>query len=259
MSYKNVILEVEGQIGILTINRPEVLNALDAETYDEIDRAVDEVNANKEIRVLLVTGAGKVFVAGADISFLRGLTGPQARYFSDRCGRTMRKMELMPIPVIGVVNGFALGGGCELALACDFRIASEGAQLGLPEVSLGVMPGCGGNMRLTSLVGAGRAREMIYTAARIDADEAYRIGLVNHVFPVETLMDEAKKIAMKIIKNAPRSVEYSKYVIDQGLNMSIDSAMRVEADMFGMCCATADKNEGTDAFLQKRVPEYHGY
>lgn len=258
MSYKNIILEFENEVATLTVNRPKVLNALDADTYQEIDDAIEAIGADKSLRVLLITGAGNAFVAGADITFLRGLTGPTARFYSDRCGKTMRKIETMEIPVIAVVNGPAFGGGCELALACDIRLASENAMLGLPEVSLGVMPGCGGNLRLTSLVGAGRAREMIYTAARISADEAYRIGLVNHVYPAENLMEEAQKLAAKIIKNAPRSVEYSKYAIDQGLQVDINAGMRIEADMFGMCCATEDKNEGTDAFLEKRKPQYQG-
>lgn len=258
MEFDNILLEKDGEIATLTVNRPEVLNALDGKTYGEIDDAVEELRKDKNIRVLIITGAGKAFVAGADIAFLRGLTGPEARFYSNRCGRTMRKLELMEIPVIAAINGPAFGGGCELALACDIRIAAEDAQLGLPEVSLGVMPGCGGNLRLPALVGAGRAREMIYTAARISADEAYRIGLVNKVCSPAELMDEARAVAMRIIKNAPRSVEYAKYAIDQALQMDVNSAMRVEADLFGMCCATVDKNEGTGAFLDKRKPVYRG-
>lgn len=258
MQFDNIIFEKEDGIAVLTVNRPKVLNALDAKTYGEIDAAADLVREDKDIRVLLITGAGNTFVAGADISFLNQMTGPEARFFSDKCGRTMRKLELLEIPVVAVVNGHAFGGGCELALACDIRLACPEAQLGLPEVSLGVMPGCGGNLRLPALVGVGRAREMIYTAARIPAEEAYRMGLVNHVYPADQLMDEAKKLAGRIMKNAPRSVEYAKYVIDQGQQMDIDSAMRVEADMFGICCATEDKNEGTGAFLEKRKPLYKG-
>jgi len=258
MEYKNIILEKDGEIVTMTINRPQILNALDDDTYNEIGAAVDEIRQDKALRVLIITGAGKAFVAGADINLLRVLTGPQARANSDRCNRIMRKIETMEIPAIAAINGHAFGGGCELALACDIRLAAEEAQLGLPEVSLGVMPGCGGNLRLPALVGAGRAREMIYTAARISAEEAYRIGLVNHVYPADQLMEETRKLAQRIIKNAPRSVELSKYVIDQGLQMNIDTALRVEADAFGMCCATEDKNEGTEAFLQKRKPVYKG-
>jgi len=258
MNYNNIILESEEGVATLTINRPSVLNALDDATYAEIDNAIEEIRNNQAIRVLIITGAGKAFVAGADIAFLRSMTGTQARFYSDRCGRTMRKLETMEIPVIAAINGAAFGGGCELALACDIRLAAAEASLGLPEVSLGVMPGCGGNLRLANLVGAGRAREMIYTAARITANEAYRIGLVNHVYPADQLMDEAHKLAGKIMKNAPRSVEYAKYAIDQGLQMDINTGMRMEADMFGMCCATEDKNEGTGAFLEKRKPIYRG-
>lgn len=258
MSFKNILLEKDGAIATLTVNRPSVLNALDGETYQEIDEAIGEIRADSTLRVLLITGAGKAFVAGADITFLRGLSGPEARFYSDRCGKTMRKLETMEIPSIAVINGPAFGGGCELALACDIRIASPEAHIGLPEVSLGVMPGCGGNLRLPALVGVGRAREMIYTAARVPADEAYRIGLVNHVFPADTLMDEARKMAARIVSNAPRSVEYAKYALDQGQQVDINAGMRMEADLFGMCCATEDKNEGTGAFLEKRAPVYQG-
>lgn len=258
MQFDNILLETKDGIATLTVNRPDVLNALDGKTYAEIDDAIEELRKDPSIRVLIITGAGKAFVAGADIAFLRKLSGPEARFYSDRCGRTMRKLELLEIPVITAINGPAFGGGCELALACDIRLASENAQIGLPEVSLGVMPGCGGNLRLPPLVGVGRAREMIYTAARIAADEAYRIGLVNHVYPADKLMEEARKLAGKIMANAPRSVEYAKYAIDQGLRMNVDAGMRMEADMFGMCCATEDKNEGTQAFLEKRKPAYQG-
>lgn len=258
MQYENILLEKSEGIATLTVNRPNVLNALDDKTYTELGLAVEEIRKDKSIRVMIITGAGRAFVAGADIAFLRTLSGPEARFLSDKNGRIMRAIELMEIPVIAAINGPAFGGGCELALACDIRLASEDAQLGLPEVSLGVMPGCGGCMRLPALVGAGRAREMIYTAARISAEEAYRIGLVNHVYPADKLMEEAYKMAQRIMRNAPRSVEYAKYTIDQGLRMELNAGMRVEADMFGMCCATEDKNEGTQAFLDKRRPAFQG-
>lgn len=258
MKFDNIRLESEGGIVTLTVDRPEVLNALDGKTYDEISRAADLVGQDRELRVLIITGAGNTFVAGADISFLNQMTGPEARLSSRKGQEAMRKLELLPVPVIAAVNGHAFGGGCELALACDIRLACEEAQIGLPEVSLGVMPGCGGNLRLPALVGLGRAREMIYTAARIPAGEAYRIGLFNHVYPAAQLMEEAKKMAQRIIKNAPRSVEYAKYAIDQGQQMGLDAGMRLEADMFGICCATEDKNEGTGAFLEKRKPAFQG-
>jgi len=258
MQFENILFGVEDGIATLTINRPQVLNALDDKTYAEIGVAADQIHRDDSIRALIITGAGRAFVAGADIAFIRQLSGSEARYLSDTNGCIMRKLELLPVPVIAAINGPAFGGGCELALACDIRIASHEAQLGLPEVSLGVMPGCGGSLRLPALVGAGRAREMIYTAARISAEEAYRIGLVNHVYPADQLMSEARMLAERIMKNAPRSVEYAKYAIDQGLQMDINAGMRMEADMFGMCCATEDKNEGTQAFLDKRKPIYRG-
>lgn len=260
MSYQNILLDRDEESGIatLTINRPDVLNALDGDTYDEIGAAVGEIAGDAAIRILIVTGAGRAFVAGADIAYLRTQSGAEARRNSLKCNQIVRGLELLEIPVIAAVNGPALGGGCELALACDIRLASEGAVLGLPEVSLGVMPGCGGTLRLPQLIGAGRAKELIFAAARVTAEEAYRLGLINHVYPAETLMDEAKKLALRILKNAPRSVAFAKCAIDQGLRMDLSPAMRVEAEMFGLCCGTEDKYEGTSAFLEKRKPVFQG-
>jgi len=204
MEYQNIILEKDGSIGILYINRPKAMNALNIATIQEIGQAIDEVKMDSEIKALIVTGSGdKAFVAGADIIGFMGLSPEQTRYYTDEGEQIFRKLDALSKPVIAAVNGFALGGGCELAMACDIRLAAEGAVFGLPEVSLGVIPGYGGTQRLPRLIGEGRAKELTFTAGVIDATEAYRIGLVNHVYPLAELMDEAKKLAKKIMKCPP--------------------------------------------------------
>lgn len=259
MEYKNVILEKDGNIGILYINRPKAMNALNIATIQEIGQAIDEVKMDGEIKALIVTGSGdKAFVAGADIIGFMGLSPEQTRYYTDEGEQIFRKLDALSKPVIAAVNGFALGGGCELAMACDIRLASEGAVFGLPEVSLGVIPGYGGTQRLPRLIGEGRAKELTFTAGVIDATEAYRIGLVNHVYPLAELMDEAKKLAKKIMKNAPLSVGYAKLAIGQGLQGDLDSGMRIESNFFGLCVATEDMKEGTQAFVEKRKPQFKG-
>ncbi len=257
MSYENLILERENDLAILYINRPKYLNALNAQTLEEISRAVDEVAKDADIKVLIVTGAGdKSFVAGADINFMLPLTPAEGRYFSDMGEKVFRKLELLEKPVIAAINGFALGGGCELAMACDIRLAAENAVFGQPEVGLGIIPGFGGTQRLPRLVGEGRAKELTYTADNIKADEAYRIGLVNHVYPAAELMEQARKMARKITAKAPLAVGYAKFAIGKGMQVDIDTAMSIESDMFGMCCATEDKNEGLGAFVEKRKPQF---
>ncbi len=257
MSFENLILEREKDIAILYINRPKYLNALNAQTLEEISQAVDEVSRDPEAKVLIITGAGeKAFVAGADINFMLPLSPAEGRYFSDMGEKVFRKLELMEKPVIAAINGFALGGGCELAMACDIRLAAENALFGQPEVGLGIIPGFGGTQRLPRLVGEGRAKELTYTADNIKADEAYRIGLVNHVYPAEELMDQAKKMASRIAAKAPLAVGYAKFAIGKGMQVDIDTAMSIESDMFGMCCATEDKNEGLGAFVEKRKPQF---
>ncbi|MEQ8174729.1 MAG: enoyl-CoA hydratase-related protein [Syntrophomonadaceae bacterium] len=259
MEYKNIILEKADNIGILYINRPKAMNALNIATIQEIGQAVDEVKMDNEIKVLIVTGAGdKAFVAGADIIGFMGLSPEQTRYYTDEGEQIFRKLDALSKPVIAAVNGFALGGGCELAMACDIRLASEGAVFGLPEVSLGVIPGYGGTQRLPRLIGEGRAKELTFTAGVIDAAEAYRVGLVNHVYPLADLMVEAKKLAKKIMKNAPLSVGYAKLAIGQGLQGDLDSGMRIESNFFGLCVATEDMKEGTQAFVEKRKPQFKG-
>lgn len=259
MEYQNIILEKADNIGILYINRPKAMNALNIATIQELGQAIDEVKMDDEIKVLIVTGSGdKAFVAGADIIGFMGLSPEQTRYYTDEGEKIFRKLDALTKPVIAAVNGFALGGGCELAMACDIRLASETAVFGLPEVSLGVIPGYGGTQRLPRLIGEGRAKELTFTAGVIDAAEAYRVGLVNHVYPLEDLMDEARKLAVKIMKNAPLSVGYAKLAIGQGLQGDLDSGLRIESNFFGLCVATEDMKEGTRAFVEKRKPRFKG-
>lgn len=259
MAFQNIILQTEDDITILTINRPKALNALNGESLAELDSAIKEVKANPAIKVLIVTGMGeKAFVAGADIGFMLPLSPAEARYFSAYGESIMRQFELMEKPVIAAVNGYALGGGCELAMACDIRLASENATFGLPEVGLGIIPGFGGTQRLARLIGEGRAKELTFTAASIDAQEAYRLGLVNHVYPQDQLLGEAKALAKKIATKAPLAVGYAKSAINKGLQVDLDTAMTIESDIFGLCCATGDKTEGMNAFLEKRKPKFLG-
>lgn len=259
MEFENLILETEDDLAILYISRPKAMNALNAETLYEIEAAVKAVKADPNIKVMIITGTGdKSFVAGADITFMISLSPAEGRFFSDLGERVMRQLELMEKPVIAAVNGYALGGGCELAMCCDIRLASETAIFAQPEVGLGVIPGFGGTQRLPRLIGEGRAKELIYTTDVINAQEAYRIGLVNHVYPLGQLMDEAKKLAKKIVTKAPLAVGYAKFAINKGLQVDLDTALSIESDMFGMCCATSDKSEGMGAFVQKRKPQFLG-
>ncbi|MEN6348873.1 MAG: short-chain-enoyl-CoA hydratase [Syntrophomonas sp.] len=259
MAFENLILEKEDYLAILYINRPKALNALNAETLYELEAAIKDIKADNNIKVVIVTGTGdKSFVAGADITFMLPLSPAEGRFFSDVGEKVMRGFELLEKPVIAAINGFALGGGCELAMACDIRLASENAIFAQPEVGLGVIPGFGGTQRLPRLIGEGRAKELTYTADVIKADEAYRIGLVNHVYPQDQLMDEAKKLAKKIASKAPLAVGYAKFAIGKGMQVDLDTAMSIESDMFGMCCATEDKFEGMGAFVEKRKPAFKG-
>lgn len=259
MEFQNIILEKEDYLAILTINRPKALNALNGDTLFEIEAAIKDIKADDNIKVVILTGSGdKSFVAGADITFMLPLTPAEGRYFADVGEKVFRSMELLEKPIIAAVNGFALGGGCELAMACDIRLASEKALFGQPEVGLGIIPGFGGTQRLPRLIGEGRAKELIYTADNIKADEAFRLGLVNHVCPPEQLMDDARKMAKKIASKAPLAVGYAKFAIGKGMQVDIDTAMSIESDMFGMSCATVDKMEGMTAFVEKRKPDFKG-
>lgn len=259
MSYENVIFNKEAAIANLYINRPKALNALNKDTLEEIQQVVFEVQIDPEIQVLIISGTGeKAFVAGADIAYMQNLSAVEGRAFGALGQAVFRSIETMEKPVIAAVNGFALGGGCELAMCCDFRIASPNALFGQPEVGLGITPGFGGTQRLPRLVGEGMAKQLIYTAANIDANEAFRIGLVNQIVPAENLIDYVFTLAQTIIRNAPQAVRYTKLAINEGMQTDIDRAMTIEADLFGLCFATRDQSEGMAAFLEKRKPKYNG-
>jgi enoyl-CoA hydratase len=259
MAYENVLLQKEERVAILTINRPKALNALNNETLLEIKNAVLEVKEDSGIDLLIITGAGdKAFVAGADISFMQNLSAMEGRAFGALGQEAFRIIEALEKPVIAAVNGFALGGGCELAMCCDFRIAASSAKFGQPEVGLGITPGFGGTQRLPRLVGTGMAKQMLYTADVIDANEALRIGLVNSVVAPEELMDFVKKIAKRILSKGQIAVRLSKVAANEGMETDIDRAMTIEADVFGLCFATADQKEGMSAFVEKRKPQFTG-
>jgi enoyl-CoA hydratase len=258
MAYENVLLDKEDRVAILTINRPKALNALNNDTLLDIKSAITEIKEDSSIDVLIITGADKAFVAGADISFMQPLTAIEGRAFGALGQAVFRAIEAMEKPVIAAINGFALGGGCELAMCCDFRVASTKAKFGQPEVGLGITPGFGGTQRLPRLVGSGMAKQMLYTADIVDATEALRIGLVNSVVEPEELMDFVKKIAKRIVSKAQVAVRLSKVAATEGMQTDIDRSMTIEADAFGLCFATADQKEGMSAFVEKRKPEFIG-
>lgn len=256
MNWDNLILKRDCNIGILSINRPDALNALNSKVLDELYDAIETVEKDDSIHVLIITGEGRAFVAGADISEMKDLNPIEGRNFADKGMKVFRKIELMEKPVIAAVNGFALGGGCELAMCCDIRIASEKAKFGQPEAGLGITPGFAGTQRLSRLVGSGRAKELIFTCDIIGANEAYRIGLVNKVVSPEELMDEALNMAKKIASKAQIAIRYCKIAINRGLETDIETGMAIEKELFGLCFATEDQKEGMDAFLSKRAPNY---
>ena len=256
LNLDNLLFRKEGNIGILSINRPDALNALNSAVLDDLNKAIDMINSDEEIYVLILTGEGRAFVAGADIGEMKGMNTTEARVFAEKGLSVFRKLELMEKPVIAAVNGFALGGGCELSMSCDIRIASEKAKFGQPEVGLGITPGFAGTQRLSRLVGAGRAKELIYTCDIINAEEAYRIGLVNKVVSGEELMEVAIEMANKIISKAQLAVRYAKTAINRGIETDLDTGMAIEKDLFGLCFATEDQKEGMGAFLEKRTPSY---
>jgi len=259
MEFKTLLFEKKGKIGLITINRPQVLNALNSEVLEELDSLLDQISGDESIYVVILTGAGeKSFVAGADIAQMRSFTPQQARYFAKLGQKVLSKIERIPQPVIAAVNGFALGGGCELAMACDFRIASTKAKFGQPEVGLGVTAGFGGTQRLPRLVGKGMAAELLYTGDMIDAQEALRIGLVNKVVEPEKLLNTALELGEKITSRGKLAVFYSKAALNEGLNMDLERALAYEAEMFALCFTTSDQKEGMDAFLNKRKPEFKG-
>ena len=249
-----ILYEVNGAVGKITINREKALNALNSQVLDELNTTLDTVNLD-EVRCLILTGAGaKSFVAGADIAEMSTLTKAEGEAFGKKGNDVFRKLETFPIPVIAAVNGFALGGGCEIAMSCDIRICSDNAVFGQPEVGLGITPGFGGTQRLARLVGAGMAKQMIYTARNIKADEALRIGLVNAVYTQEELMAQAEKMAAGIAKNAPIAVRNCKKAINEGLDVDMDQAIVIEEKLFGDCFETEDQKYGM-AFNKKKNKE----
>lgn len=252
----HLIIEKQEKICILKINNPQAMNALNSAVLKELDAAVEQIKRDPDIAVVILTGEGKAFVAGADISEMAGMNAVEGKAFGELGASVFRKIEMLDKPVIAAVNGFALGGGCELAMACDIRIASAKAKLGQPEVGLGITPGFSGTQRLPRLVGPGKAKELIYTADIIDAAEALRIGLVNQVTGPEALMQTALAMAAKIAKKAPIAVKYSKEAINRGLETDMDTAIAIEASLFGLCFSTQDQKTGMTAFLEKKEAGY---
>jgi enoyl-CoA hydratase len=258
MPYQFLTLTVENRIATLTVNRPDKLNALNDATIAELGQAIDEVRTREDIAGLIVTGAGRAFVAGADISELSSQTPTIAKARARAGQDVFRRIETSPKPVIAAVNGFALGGGCELALACHIRIASDKAKFGQPEVKLGTCPGYGGTQRLSRLIGKGRAIQVITTAEMIDAQEAWRIGLVNKVVAPDDLMRVTVEMMNTILANGPLAVALCIEAIDRGLEMSLEEGLVLEANHFGLLAASADMTEGMNAFLEKRAPAFKG-
>jgi len=259
MGYENIVYGIDGGIATVTFNRPKALNALNAALLSELSAALDEICANEDIRVLVLTGAGdKSFVAGADISELATFNPLQAKIFSQTGHAVINKLQQLPIAVIAAVNGFALGGGSEIALACDFIYASEAAKFGLPEINLGIMPGFGGTQRLPRLIGANMAKELIFTGRMISAAEAARIGLVNRVVPADELMAAVLKTATEIASKGRVSLRAAKQSVNRGLDTDLASGCAIEIDAFALCMASPDGREGTSAFLEKRKADFKG-
>ena len=248
-------LTAEGNVGVLTINRPAALNALNDQVIRELNEALDSIDLDT-VRCLVVTGEGqKAFVAGADIGQMRGLTKEEGVAFGKLGNDVFRKLETLPIPTIAAVCGFALGGGCELAMSCDIRLCSDTAVFGQPEVGLGITPGFGGTQRMARLIGMGRAKELLYTARKVKAPEALAIGLVQGVYPVEQLMEDALKMAGRIAGNAPIAVRATKKAVNDGLQVDMDRAIEIEEALFGSCVETEDQQNAMGAFVEKRKPE----
>jgi enoyl-CoA hydratase len=259
MTYENILLEKKNAIAYVTVNRPKVLNALSCATMEELGVAFQQIKNDSSIRVAILTGAGeKAFVAGADIGELAKQDAVSGKEYAHRGQAVLDLIENLGKPVIACINGFALGGGCELALACTMRLASDHAKLGQPEVKLGLIPGYGGTQRLPRLVGKGLAMQMVVGGEMITAQEAHRIGLVNEVTAAAELIPRAEAIAAKIIANGPLAVKYAMEAVNEGMEMPLAEGLYLEATLFGVCCATEDKKEGTVAFLEKRAAKFKG-
>ncbi len=257
--FENLVYEKKGGIAYIIVNRPAVRNALNAQTVRELKAAFEQAKSDDEVRVAILTGSGdKAFVAGADINELATQTPVNGKDYGRAGQAVFNSIEQLGKPVIAAINGYALGGGCELAMACTFRIAAENAMLGQPEVKLGIIPGYGGSQRLPRLVGKGQALQILLTGDMVPAAEALRIGLVNQVVPQAELMSTAESIARKIMANAPLAVRLCLEAVNQGMEMSQDEGQFLEATLFGLSCATEDMKEGTKAFLEKRTPDFKG-
>jgi enoyl-CoA hydratase len=259
MAYENLLYEKRDRIGFITFNRPKVLNALNRKTMEELNQILIGVREDDDVRVLILTGAGeKSFVAGADIGELAVQTPVSGRETALFGQSVLHRLETLGKPSIAAINGFALGGGCEVALACSMRLASKTAKIGQPEVKLGILTGYGGSQRLSRLCGKGVAHELCLTGEMISADEALRIGLVNHVYEPADLLPAAEALAKKIIANAPLAVKFTMEAIERGVEMPQEEGQFLEATLFGICAATEDMREGTRAFLEKRPAQFHG-
>jgi enoyl-CoA hydratase len=259
MGYANILFDVDNNIATITFNRPKALNALNADLLDELNDALGIIDGDEEIRVLILTGAGeKSFVAGADITELATFNSLQAKVFAEKGQSVIGRLQGLSIPVIAAVNGFALGGGSEMALACDFIYASENAMFGLPEINLGIIPGFGGTQRLPRLIGSNMAKEMIFTGKMIPAPEAEKMGLVNRIVPLDSLKEETLKTAKMIAAKGKVSLRAAKQAVNNGLNVDLATGCRIEMDAFAICMASEDAKEGTSAFLEKRKAEFNG-
>ncbi|AGA69422.1 enoyl-CoA hydratase/carnithine racemase [Desulfitobacterium dichloroeliminans LMG P-21439] len=259
MIYENILVEYQDQIAVITINRPKALNALNSVTIQELTDSFNELAGDANIRTIILTGSGeKAFVAGADIAEMSDKSPIEARHFSQLGHKLMNLIEALPQPVIAAVNGFALGGGLELAMACDIRLASTNAKFGQPEVGLGILAGFGGTQRLPRLVGSGRASELLFTTDLIDAQEAFRMGLANHVYPKEELLGQAVAMAKKISSKAPIAIQLTKSAIVKGENLDLLSGQGYEAEVFAQTFSTEDQKNGCKAFLEKRTTDYQG-
>ncbi len=259
MDYINIDLTSQDGVATITVDRPDRLNALNPQTIQEIDHCIGTIRDDHSIRCVIITGAGKkAFIAGADITAMTTMSGFGEKRFAHQGNNMLRAFELLPIPIIAAVNGYALGGGTELALACDLILAAETAHFGLPEIKLGIIPGFGGTQRLPRRIGLLRAREMIYTGEMIDATTALEYGLVNHIYPATELMNEAQSLAIKIAKQAPLGILQAKAAINAGIEVDLDSGLRFETEAVALSFSTEDKKEGMTAFLEKREPRFQG-
>jgi enoyl-CoA hydratase len=259
MPYENVILEYQDKVAIVKFNRPKALNALNSATLDDLKAAIDEIAANNGIRVVIVTGEGtKAFIAGADIAEMQPMNPMEALTFSQRGHVAISALEKLGKPVIAAVNGYALGGGFEVALACDIIYASEKAKVGFPEVTLGILPGFGGTQRTAKLIGLAKAKELVFTGKTISAQEAFDLGIINKVVPDGELMAHVQELAAKICAAGPVGIRLAKECINKSINLDIDTGLDYEAEAFGLCFGTSDQKEGMTAFLEKRAPTYSG-